>query len=212
MKILVVEHAESETAGLVGEALGAIEVCRPWRGQRVPEEPVHDALVVLGGPMAAWDDEAHPHLAAEARLLAASAKAGLPTLGICLGAQLLARGLGARNFRGPTLERGLFPITLSEAGRTDRLLGGFDGATVLHWHEDSFDLPSGAERLASSALYANQAFRVLDNAWGVQFHVECSRRLRLDWDPSWAGDDDLDLRGRAFAERFAALVFSSPGR
>jgi GMP synthase-like glutamine amidotransferase len=205
--MLVVEHVEGEGPGLLGEALGRFEVCRRWRNDPVPEEATHDGILVLGGSGSAWDPELEP----EARLLAAYVRAGKPTLGICLGSQLLARGLGARNFRGPTLEKGLFPITLHDAGQRDPLLYDFDGATVMQWHEDSFTLPPGAFLLASSAQYPHQAFRVGERAWGVQLHVECDRRMRLDWskDPSWAGGDEIDQQGRAFAARFAELVISS---
>ena len=171
----------------------------------------------MGGPQDAWGDEAHPYLAGEARLLADATRAGRPTLGVCLGAQLLARGLGARVYRGPRPELGIAPIMLTDAGRSDVLLAPFDGAAVLHWHSDTFDLPAGAVRLAESPAYANQAFRVGPRAWGVQFHVECSAAMRRDWaergadelqavgvEPSslWALETEaLDPRGRAFAER-----------
>jgi len=211
MSTLVIQHGEDEPPGLVGAALGKYEVCRTWLGERVPDALTHDALVVLGGPMAAWDDERHPHLAAEARLLAAYARAGRPTLGVCLGSQLLARGLGARNFRGPALEKGLLPISLTDAGRSDALVRGFDGATVVQWHGDSFSLPDGAVWLASSASYAHQAFRVGERAWGLQFHVECDRALRRVWGFD-AGSDDIDTRNRGLAERFAELVILSARR
>jgi GMP synthase (glutamine-hydrolysing) len=215
MSTLVIQHGEDEPPGLIGAALGRFDVCRTWRGEPVPETLTHDALVVLGGTMAAWDDERHPHLAGEARLLAAYTRAGRPTLGICLGSQLLARGLGARNFRGPGLEKGLLPVTLTEDGRSDALLHSFDGATVVQWHEDTFSLPGGAAWLASSASYPHQAFRVGERAWGLQFHVECDRAMRLSWGFDAAPaeiDERIDARGRALAQQFAALVISSPRR
>jgi GMP synthase (glutamine-hydrolysing) len=224
MRALVVEHAEHEGAGLCGAALAdagvAIDRRRMWAGDRLPSPDGYDLVLVLGGPMSAWDDAAHPHLADEAALLAGSARAGRPTVGICLGAQLLARGLGARVFAGPAPELGLLPITLTDAGRGATLFAGLDGATVLHWHSDSFALPDGAVLLASSARYAHQAFSVGARAFGVQFHPECDRAMRLDWarrgadelhaagvDPeSLAGDEAVDAHGAAFARALLHLV------
>jgi GMP synthase (glutamine-hydrolysing) len=222
VRALVLEHAEGEGAGLVGAALAAgglaLEVVPLWRGAALPADAACADVawvVALGGPMSAWDDGAHPQLAAEASLLAARARAGRPTLGICLGAQLLARGLGAEVRRGPTLELGLLPIALTEAGRADPLLAPFDGQPVLHWHHDTFALPAGAVRLASTAAYENQAFRLgTAPVWGLQFHPECDRAMRMQWAASaaaelraaglealpaaaLAGDEALDARGLA---------------
>lgn len=226
MRALIVEHAEHEGAGLLGAALSegavALDVRRRWAGDPLPAPDGYDLVLVLGGPMAAWDDAAHPWLAEEAALLARSSRQGRLTLGVCLGAQLLARGLGARVYRGPAPEIGLHPITLSDEGRRAPLLAGLDGAALLHWHSDSFELPSGAVRLASSARYANQAFRVGARTWGVQFHPECDRAMRADW--ARRGADELraagvdpdslaapstvavDAHGRAFARALVQLV------
>jgi GMP synthase (glutamine-hydrolysing) len=226
MRALVIQHAEHETAGLLGAALaerGAqIDLRLVFAGHPVPATAdEHDALIVLGGPMAAWDPL--PFLDEEARLLASAVRAGRPTLGVCLGAQLLARGLGARVYRGPALELGLAPIALTSDGRADPLLAPFDGAEALHWHSDTFDLPVGATHLASSARYPNQAFRLGARAYGVQFHPECDRALRRTWarhgadelrgagvaPESLEGSAALDERGRALARAFVALVNSS---
>ncbi|HEX4458401.1 MAG TPA: hypothetical protein VIA18_10555, partial [Polyangia bacterium] len=130
-RALILEHAEHENAGLVGDVLQAsgvaCDVARSWRRERAPNDANYALVIVLGGAMAAWDDAHHPWLADEAALLAARARADRPTLAICLGAQLLARGLGAANWRGPTSELGLAPIALTDAGRADPLLAPFDG-------------------------------------------------------------------------------------
>ncbi|HEX8954050.1 MAG TPA: type 1 glutamine amidotransferase [Polyangia bacterium] len=222
MRALAVEHQEHEGAGLVGAALAdggvRVDVVRTWLGDALPtaDGAGYDLVVVFGGPMSANDRA----LDGEAALLAASARAGRPTVGICLGAQLLARGLGATVRRGPAPEIGLFPLSLTGAGRRDPLVGGLDGATMFQWHYDTFELPPGAVLLASTARYAHQAFRVGARAWGVQFHPECSRAMRLDWaargadevraagcDPAaLAGDDALDARGRAFSRALLQLV------
>jgi GMP synthase (glutamine-hydrolysing) len=215
MRALVVEHAEHEGAGLVGEALQTgglrLEVVRTWAGDPLPtgDGAGYDLVLVLGGPMSA--NEAA--LDGEAALLAASSRAGRPTVGICLGAQLLARGLGARVRRGDAPEIGIFPLTLSDAGRGEPLLAGLDGAHMFQWHSDTFELPAGAALLASSARYAHQAFAVGARAFGVQFHPECSHAMRLDWaarggvdTAAVAGDETIDARGRAFGRALLQLV------
>jgi GMP synthase (glutamine-hydrolysing) len=172
--------------------------------------------------MSAWDDQRFPFLAKEASLLAEAAKSGLITLGICLGAQLLARGLGARVYTGPQPELGIGKITLSEAGKGDRLLQPFDGKEVLHWHADTFDLPDGAELLASSERYVHQAFRWGKKAYGLQFHVECDIAQRRQWAKSGERElralgvqptsltafttNAIDDRGRAFAGALLRLA------
>jgi GMP synthase (glutamine-hydrolysing) len=224
MRVLILQHAPHEGPGLVGEALeragAALDVRRGDRGDPLPPLRDYRLVVALGGPMAAWDDAAHPFLDGEARLLGDAARAGAAVLGVCLGAQLLARGLGARVYRGPRPELGLSPLALTDEGRADPLLAPLDGRDVVHWHEDTFDLPAGAARLASTAAYPNQAFRVGSRAYGVQFHIELDRAARREWarlgerelraagvDPaSLDGDDALDERGRAFARAVAASL------
>lgn len=222
MRALVVQHQEHEGAGLVGAALAgagvAVDTRRVWTGDTLPAADAYDGVIVLGGPQSAWDAS----LAAEAELLARASRDGRFTLGICLGAQLLARGLGARVHRGPAPELGLHAIALTDAGRGDALVGALDGATVLQWHHDTFELPRGAVLLASSPAYAHQAFRVGARTWGVQFHPECDRAMRADWaargadelraagvDPAaLAGDASVDAHGRAFASAVARALTS----
>lgn len=135
-------------------------------------EPVKtDLLVVLGGPIGAYEDDRYPFLAEELRILEARLAAGRPTLGICLGAQLIARALGARVYPGPAKEIGWGPVTLTDAGRASPLRH-LDGTGVLHWHGDTFDLPEDATLLASTDLVAHQAFAVGPNVLGLQFHGE----------------------------------------
>lgn len=116
-----------------------------------------DLLVVLGGPVGVYDAPLYPILDKELGVLRCRLAAGAPTLGICLGAQLMARALGARVAPGSAKEIGWAPVELTDAGRIGPLRH-LDGVPVLHWHGDAFDLPPGTECLASTSLCANQAF------------------------------------------------------
>ncbi|MBW4572985.1 MAG: glutamine amidotransferase [Tolypothrix carrinoi HA7290-LM1] len=132
-----------------------------------------DIFVILGGPMGAYDDRNYPFLVDELRLLERRLDADLPTLGICLGAQLMARTLGARVYPGPYREIGWSPLELSKEGiHTPLAHLVAENTLVFHWHGDTFDLPVGSIHLASSPKYQNQAF-----SWGkcglaLQFHPE----------------------------------------
>ena len=134
-----------------------------------------ELLVVLGGPIGSYEDERYPFLKEELRLLETRLATNRPTLGICLGCQLMAKALGVQVYPGPRKEIGFAPITLTAAGRSSCLAPfGLPGTTVLHWHGDTFDLPPAAVRLASTESYENQAFAVGHNLIGLQFHPEAT--------------------------------------
>src|ERR1700727_782249 len=139
-------------------------------------------LVILGGPIGAYEIEAYPFLTSEIALIEHRLSRELPTLGICLGSQLMARALGSRVFAGPVKEIGWGRVELTGEGAASCLspLRDADSA-VLHWHGDSFDLPGGAQRLASNAHYDNQAFAYGRNALALQFHLEADPRQLEEW-------------------------------
>jgi GMP synthase-like glutamine amidotransferase len=174
----VIQNVAIEGPGLFGEALEAAgydpRVVPIWDGAEVPGSPDGAAgIAILGGPMGVYERERFPFLDREVALARRAAEGGVPFLGICLGSQILAEALGGRVYPGEKAELGWAPVTLASGGPSDPVLGGagerFD---VFHWHGDTFDLPTGAVRLASSALYANQAFRWGRRAYGLQFHLE----------------------------------------
>ncbi|MBV8133135.1 MAG: glutamine amidotransferase [Alphaproteobacteria bacterium] len=139
-----------------------------------------DLIIVLGGPIGAYQDLAYPFLGQELTLLERRLAAARPTLGICLGAQLMARALGARVYPAPTKEIGWGELQLSEAGRSGPL-GRFAAVPVLHWHGDTFDLPEGTQLLASTEMCPNQAFSLGPHALACQFHPEISVRGFERW-------------------------------
>jgi len=182
----VIRHVEIEDLGYLGEALerGGISF-RYIDAEALTREGPQlraDALIVLGGPMGAYDLEKHPCLAGEIELIRQRLQARRPVLGICLGAQLLAAAAGARVYRGASgVEIGWAGVELTQAGLLDPLWAGFPRRfTSFHWHGDTFDLPNGAELLARSDRYV-QAFRLGRHAYGVQFHPEVVPPQLKDW-------------------------------
>jgi GMP synthase (glutamine-hydrolysing) len=138
-----------------------------------------------------------PGLAAELALLQQALKAGAPLLGICLGAQLIAKALGARVYRNAQKEIGWAPIHFTEAGQADPLFQGMEPEeTFFHWHGETFDLPQGAEWLAYSEGCRHQAYRYRSNVYGLQFHPEVTAEMIADWcaQPLNCGDV-ADLEG-----------------
>lgn len=130
-----------------------------------------DLLVILGGPIGAYEEHLYPFLKDELHLIERRLKAGRATLGICLGAQLMARALGARVYAGPQKEIGWSELSLTPEGQHSALRH-LAGSPVLHWHGDTFELPAGVTRLASTQLFANQAYSWRKVALGLQFHIE----------------------------------------
>jgi len=139
-------------------------------------------LVALGGPMNADDVASFPYLLWERDWLGEAIRREIPALGVCLGAQLLARALDARVYPNPVREIGWHTVTLTVACESDPLfVGATSPATVFQWHGDTFDLPPGAVLLASGATCHHQAFRYGENAWGLQFHIEVTPQLIRSW-------------------------------
>src|ERR1700759_3412213 len=139
-------------------------------------------LIVLGGPIGVYDNDAYPFLNAEIDLIGHRLSRDLPVLGICLGAQLMAKALGSAVHAGPVKEIGWGRVELTSEGAASCLRPlQENGEAVLHWHGDTFDLPRGARRLASNEHYENQAFAYGRNALALQFHLEADPRQLEEW-------------------------------
>ena len=218
-RALIVQHAAHEGLGWLQEWMPAhgvdVHPIHPYLGHRVPPSVEGDALVVLGGPMGCMDDDQASWLPAVRTLMRTAVDDGVPTLGICLGAQLLVAATGgyvARGDAGPELGLGSVDVTSSDLLLTKGTL------PVVQWHHDAVtQLPDAAELLASSELYRVQAFRVGEVAWGLQFHVEATPDMvrewaRIDGVDAAVGDDveaareELLAAGEQVVERFARIV------
>jgi GMP synthase (glutamine-hydrolysing) len=179
--LLAIQHVPWEGPHRILDACGGLHVqtVKPLAGQPLPAHEEVAGAVVMGGPMNVDAVERFPALAAEREWLAEAVRRELPVLGICLGAQLLARALEAEVRAGEGPEIGFAPVAVDEPA--DPVLGGLAPSTdVLHWHGDVFELPDGAQQLASSALTEHQAFRI-GNAWGALFHPEADLALVEAW-------------------------------
>jgi len=186
MRFLVIQHAACEPPGAYEDELRAREIAFDRveidEVRALPEWHGFHAVVAMGGPMGANDDDELPWLAGERRLIGDAVRAGVPYWGVCLGAQLLAASLGARVYTGERPEIGVrSDVELTDAALRDPVFAGAPARiTTLQWHGDTFELPDGATLLATSSEYANQAF-AWGRAYGLQFHLEASPELARSW-------------------------------
>jgi len=184
---IAIRHLHFEDLGTLGPILEQAgyqvryaDACADDIAALDPIEP--ELTVVLGGPIGAYQDDLYPTLKDELKLLEKRLAAQRPTIGICLGAQLMARALGARVYSTGSKEIGWAPVTLSAVGRESAFRHlGQDDIAVLHWHGDTFDLPRGATLLASTPLCRNQAYAWGANVLGFQFHPEASSTRLEQW-------------------------------
>jgi len=202
---LIIRHVPYEgVAGFrqpiedAGYAVDRVDVDDPAFSRVDLRDP--DLLIMMGGPMGVYEQDAHPWIACQLRRLAQRLEAGRPTLGVCFGAQMIAAALGGRVYPGPAKEIGFHPVAVHDHTGPLRHLAD---VPVLHWHGDTFTLPPGVELLASSHLYPHQAFRQGPNVLALQFHAEMGLDPRFE---AWleqgghalsdAGTDTATLRAQ----------------
>lgn len=231
-RILILQNSPGAPAGVVGDQLArggaSLDIRLALGGDPLPSIPEgYDGLLVLGGPMSPNDDDDYPGLKVDRELIRAFAASGRPVLGICLGAQLIARAFGGAARRHDVPEIGFTRIELTKGAVDDHLLGGLDALPrLMHWHYDTFDLPDGAVLLATNGVCPNQAFRLGRAVHAVQFHPEVTAEIVRDWLRRFRAeggstdaitDDVLEAQmrdhlaaaeafGRALADRWLALV------
>lgn len=184
-RVLVLQNIWDDPPGYLGEILQEHGI--PYDTINAEKEPLpdlinYDALIILGGPQNANAEDKYPYLAREKELLRQAVEQDIPSLGICLGGQLLASALGARVTRHSMTEIGFYRVQLTDEGKRDFLFQDLpDYQLVMHWHEDTFDIPEGAMRLATNENTFNQAFRFGRHAYGLQYHIELTPELLDIW-------------------------------
>lgn len=220
MRVHFIQHVAFETPGnilsFVARKGWTASYTKIHESPQFPRAEEIDAVVVMGGPMSAYDDEKLSWLTPEKAFIEDAIRTGKKVLGICLGAQLIADVLGAKVYPGPEKEIGWFPVWLTEAGKTSRMFEGLSQEFVpLHWHGDTFDLPKGAVCLASSELTRNQAFSFGLTVLALQFHIEMSPEDASDISSHCAGEltkarwvqtaDEISGQTKLFAENVRHL-------
>lgn len=193
-RCIVVRHAPHEDLGAFDrpffDAGFDVRAIDSWKSSFSAADAVNaPLLVVMGGPMGVYEAATYPFLDAEIEAIEERLRRNQPTLGVCLGAQLIARAAGAEVFPGGSFELGFAPVELTPEGKASCLAPLGQDPLVLHWHTDTFELPRGATRLASSALYREQAFCIGSQVLALQFHLEAGGEGFEHWID--AGTDDL---------------------
>lgn len=179
MRIHFLQNASFERPGYLENLIrgnGYYSTCTPlFRSTETPDIHSFDLLIILGGPMNVYQEKEFPYLIEEKKFIEKSINAGKKVLGICLGAQLIATVLGARVTTNLVKEIGWFPVRLSDDYKRHRLLKNIPAEFVpMHWHGDTFQIPSGAKRIASNEACQNQGFIYDERVMGLQFHLETS--------------------------------------
>jgi GMP synthase (glutamine-hydrolysing) len=206
-KLLVCQHVAHEILGTLnpllkraGFRIRYVNFARHPDAQ--PNLDGYDGIVILGGPMSANDTDHLPHLATEMKLIEQAMCRNLPVLGICLGAQLIAKTLGAAVYLNHEKEIGWYDVSPTGEANSDPLLAEFrDSEKIFQWHGETFDMPRSTNHLAFSTLCANQAFRYGDNVYGFQFHLEVDEPMIHRWLLLAEQRNDLNLGGTIDPER-----------
>src|SRR3972149_6404298 len=187
MKVLVLRHVPHEHLGTLAKTLIANNIFYEYVNfyeNHSPNITTEDlcGLIILGGPMNVYETDKYSFLDIEDRLIKQSIEKDVPVLGICLGAQLIAKELGARIIKNKEKEIGWYSIEITEKGNKDKLLKHFHSEEIVfQWHGDTFEMPEGGVHLAGSPICTNQAFRYGSNVYGLQFHIEVTPEMILEW-------------------------------
>ena len=216
MRVVVIMHVENEGPGAFRDLLAAagieVRVARLHLGDALPEPREFDAALSMGGPMNVYEEERYPFLREETRFLQMAAALELPVLGICLGAQMIAKAAGAAVTKNRVEEVGWRTVDLTDAGVADPLFRGLPAVLpVFQWHGDTFAVPDGGALLATGVDCHNQAFR-FRRSYGLQFHLEADRALLAAWFAGKHAGDEILRRCDKLAPvvgRFVRTLFAN---
>lgn len=204
---LVLQHVDCEDLGTLGEAFTekgiSTKYLRLHAGDPVPQSlDGIQGLLILGGPMNVYEEDKFPWLKDEDLLIKRAIAQDLPTIGICLGAQLIAKAAKGIVTKGQTKEIGWYDLSLTQEAQEDPLFCDFPPQfKVFQWHGDTFNIPPGAVKLAGSQLFANQAFRLKRNIYALQFHLEVTRDIIFDW----AQEYEEEVKGLGWTDFYPRL-------
>lgn len=184
--ILIIKHEKNEGPGTLEEYLiekhRQFVIIELWNGDKLPSLDACSAIISLGGPMNVYEEEEYPFLGLEDGFLKGAIEKNIPTMGICLGAQLLAKCMSERVYKADQAEIGWGAIRMTAETRQDPLFRGLPHTMeVFQWHEDTFTIPANGTLLASSNECQNQAMRIGTRAWGLQFHPEMTIQMIEAW-------------------------------
>lgn len=205
--ILIIQHSPHEHPAALQRSLESQGILTQWihpyQGDRYPNSLSKiRGIICLGGPMGVHNEEEFPWLKEECLLLRKCIEKGLPTVGICLGGQLIAKAMGGQVVCDFVTEIGWFPIELNECGQEDPIVGASGKQPlVYHWHQDTFYLPKAAKLLASSKACPHQAFRLGDYTYGFQFHPEADRQLLNEWLSDKSAAYEIQTKQNQYGQR-----------
>lgn len=186
MNILIIKHMDIEGPGFIEiflkQAKIPYQILNLQTNEHFPEIDRFTHVVTLGGSMNVYEEDRYPFLKYEDLFIKEAIQRGKRILGICLGAQLIAKALGAKVFKAPAKEIGWYGVSLTKDGLKDPLFSDFPQEfSVFQWHEDTFEIPAGAKLIVTSSSVANQAFRYGTNVYGLQFHLEVTEQMIHEW-------------------------------
>jgi len=193
MNVLIIQHVDIEGPGLIEYCLNqgktSYKILNLKPGIHLPKLDDFTHMVILGGPMNVYEEDHYPFLRDEDLFIKEAIQRGKSVLGICLGAQLMAKALGAKVFKAPIKEIGWYDVSLTEIGSQDPLFSNLPKTfSVFQWHEDTFEIPKGGKLIATSSPVPHQAFRYGEKVYGLQFHLEVTEEMIREWMETYEGE------------------------